>query len=60
MVWTKACPRCRGDMVRMDDDYEPYLSCLQCGHTVYQVADLNRALAAARSVPDPDKRAEAS
>ncbi len=36
MVWSKGCPRCRGDLVKMDDDYEPYLSCLQCGHTVYR------------------------
>ena len=36
MVWSKGCPRCRGDLVKMDDEYEPYLSCLQCGNTVYR------------------------
>ena len=36
MVWSKGCPRCRGDLVKMEDEYEPYLSCLQCGHNVYR------------------------
>jgi hypothetical protein len=39
MVWSKACSRCGGDLVRMDDDYEPYLSCLQCGHQVHESVD---------------------
>lgn len=39
MVWSKGCPRCRGDLMRMEDEYEPYLSCLQCGNTVYGKTD---------------------
>ena len=39
MVWSKGCPRCRGDLMRMEDEYEPYLSCLQCGNTVYGTTD---------------------
>lgn len=39
MVWSKGCARCGGDLMRMDDDYEPYLSCLQCGNTLYQTDD---------------------
>ena len=53
MVWSKACPRCGGDLVRMDDDYEPYLSCLQCGHTVYESSDLERSLVGAKASEGP-------
>ncbi len=42
IVWTKACPRCSGDLLRMDDDYEPYFSCIQCGHAVYEAGELRR------------------
>ncbi len=45
MVLSKACARCSGDLMRMDDDYEPYLSCLQCGNTLYETDD-RRELAA--------------
>jgi hypothetical protein len=47
MVWSKACPRCEGDLVRMDDDYEPYFSCLQCGHAVYDAEGPGRGLVGA-------------
>lgn len=52
MVWSKACTRCGGDLVRMDDDYEPYLSCLQCGHTIYDVEN-RRDLGATEREPEP-------
>lgn len=47
MVWSKACPRCSGDLVRMDDDYEPYFSCLQCGHAVYETEEARGGLVGA-------------
>ncbi len=51
MVWTKACPRCNGDLLRMD--YEPYLSCIQCGHVVYEVGELRRSFAGVSSGDEP-------
>ena len=50
MVWTKACPRCKGDLVRMDDDYEAYYSCLQCGHSVWEDSDEASVLVGVRTV----------
>jgi len=31
MMWLKACPRCRGDMILDSDYYGHYVSCIQCG-----------------------------
>ena len=31
MIWFKACPKCRGDLVESGDIYGKYVSCLQCG-----------------------------
>lgn len=31
MIWIKACPRCRGDLVPDSDRYGCYVSCIQCG-----------------------------
>ena len=31
MMWLKACPRCRGDLVLDSDYYGNYVSCIQCG-----------------------------
>jgi len=36
MLYTKACPRCHGDMTRVEDVGDTYFSCVQCGHTSYQ------------------------
>ena len=33
-VYLRACPRCCGDMLALEDLYGPYRSCLQCGHIV--------------------------
>ena len=33
-MWLKACPRCRGDLIRQDDLDGPYVGCLQCGHVL--------------------------
>ena len=52
MVLSKGCARCRGDLVRMDDDYEPYLSWLQCGHVVYETDDRG-TLAATPGTAEP-------
>lgn len=35
MLYTKACPRCQGDMSRVEDIGDTYFSCVQCGHTAY-------------------------
>lgn len=32
MIYFKACPRCRGDVKPLGDQYGSYLSCLQCGY----------------------------
>ena len=31
---TKGCPRCGGDLSRVNDVGETYYSCVQCGHSV--------------------------
>ena len=36
MLYTKACPRCQGDMSRVEDIGDTYFSCVQCGHTSYK------------------------
>jgi len=33
---SKACPRCRGDVARVEDVGDIYYSCVQCGHISYQ------------------------
>ena len=38
MVWFKACPRCQGDLATGADQYEPYVTCVQCGHYVNPAA----------------------
>jgi ribosomal protein L37AE/L43A len=35
MLMSKACPRCRGDLARVDDVGDRYYSCVQCGHVIY-------------------------
>ena len=32
MIYFKACPRCRGDMILGNDHYGRYMECLQCGY----------------------------
>jgi DNA-directed RNA polymerase subunit M/transcription elongation factor TFIIS len=36
MIWLKACPKCRGDLVLDSDYYGNYVSCIQCGHSLEQ------------------------
>lgn len=45
MLLNKACPRCAGDLGRVQDVGETYYSCLQCGHIVYaaQAREIERA-----------------
>lgn len=43
-VMTKGCPRCRGDLSRVDDVGDTYYSCVQCGHVVYNVSLLERPI----------------
>lgn len=44
-VWTKACPRCTGDLVRVVDDGDRYISCVQCGYVSYAAAPARPASA---------------
>jgi hypothetical protein len=30
--WLKACPRCHGDLEQEQDQFGPYVSCVQCGY----------------------------
>jgi len=32
MMWLKACPKCKGDLVLDKDHYGWYKSCIQCGY----------------------------
>lgn len=45
MLFTKACPRCQGDVSRVEDIGDTYFSCVQCGHTSY-VSPMPKALEA--------------
>jgi hypothetical protein len=51
MMWLKACPRCRGDLIRQYDLDGPYVGCLQCGHVLRPSEEqrLVRALATAKA-----------
>jgi hypothetical protein len=51
MMWLKACPRCRGDLIRQYDLDGPYVGCLQCGHVLRPSEEqrLVGALAAVRA-----------
>ena len=44
MLMIKGCPRCAGDVVRVQDYDGPVLSCVQCGFVRY--ADAPQAVAA--------------
>jgi len=33
-MWLKACPRCRGDLIRQHDLDGLYVGYLQCGHVL--------------------------
>ncbi len=39
MYWLKACPRCHGDLQRVRELGETYVSCLQCGRTLTAVQE---------------------
>jgi len=53
MMWLKACPRCRGDMVMDSDYYGPSVSCIQCGYTLDKpLPDLQRKLSV--TIPQVD------
>jgi Restriction alleviation protein Lar len=51
MMWLKACPRCRGDLVLDSDYYGSYVSCVQCGASLdkSQQSSFQRRLFANRS-----------
>jgi hypothetical protein len=42
----KACPRCKGFMISLNDEYGRYGSCMACGyhHDPPQAVDLNNLL----------------
>ena len=33
MFWFKHCPRCTGDLFEDQDQYGPFITCMQCGFT---------------------------
>lgn len=47
MLWLKACPRCRGDLLRQADIYGSYMACLQCGYILRSDEEL-RVMAESR------------
>jgi hypothetical protein len=62
MLIAKGCPRCAGDVTRVEDVGETYYSCLQCGHIEYRrpepAAAGHRDDAAERPRPVPVDRAQ--
>ncbi len=52
MFWLKACPRCRGDLHRINDLGVSYVSCLQCG----QILTEQQEQALQRPMPRPAAR----
>lgn len=40
MMWYKSCPRCAGDLQFKIDVWGEYVSCLQCGHTLTEQAEV--------------------
>jgi len=41
MIGLKACKRCRGDLFWQYDEYGVYLSCIQCGAIVQDLAGMS-------------------
>ena len=37
MCWLKACPRCHGDLLEINDSGDRYVSCIQCGRLLNAV-----------------------
>lgn len=58
MMWRRACPRCRGDLVLELDHFGEFISCFQCGTILDDSQESSlRALAAARRFfEDPGRR----
>ena len=60
-VLRKSCPRCQGDLSRVEDIGDTYYSCVQCGHVVYDVTAFRPALLRtpilAVPVVEPSRRA---
>ena len=36
-VINRSCPRCQGDLARVEDVGDTYYSCVQCGNVVYRL-----------------------
>ena len=36
-VFNRSCPRCQGDLARVEDIGDTYYSCVQCGNVVYRL-----------------------
>ena len=36
-VFNRSCPRCQGDLARVEDVGDTYYSCVQCGNVVYRL-----------------------
>jgi len=37
MIWSNACPRCRGDVFAQTDKWGRYISCARCGYTRFRL-----------------------
>jgi hypothetical protein len=37
MIWSKACPRCNGDLVMESDRWGRYITCVGCGFTRFRL-----------------------
>ena len=55
MYWLKGCPRCCGDLHFSNDQYGPFVSCMQCGlnRQVYSEPGEPLLIAAEPSLPLP-------
>jgi len=56
MILGKNCPRCRGDLSRVYDLGDSYLSCLQCGYVGYDAPAIAVAPAPSASAPRRRRR----
>jgi len=58
MMWSMACPRCRGDLALDSADYGPFVSCTKCGGVLTGPQErvllgLAPALSGQRATPGP-------
>jgi hypothetical protein len=60
MFWFKRCPRCSGDLYEEQDQYGPFINCVQCGlnkdirGTVVDPSHMSLELVPVPALPQPE------